>query len=166
MAELNLKFPYVLRQDKSSNPRKSGKYYARAWQRGLLATRGLAKHMAEHGIIRNEARVYSVLAKLQECIPELLSQGVGVKLDGLGTFYPSLTSKGVADPTKFVPAKHIAGIHIRIRPWSEEAGNLTSKSFLKNCEMEYMGEVETGTVDGKNKIVLHRPSGEEEGGEG
>ena len=163
MAENNLKFPYVIRQDTSSNPRKSGKYYGRSYPKGLLDTRGLA----EHGLVRNTGRVYSVLSKLCECLPELLAQGVGVKLDGLGTFYPGLESRGVADPTKFSAQKHIKGIHIRILPWSEQVGNLTSKAFLSKCELEYMGEVETITVDGKKKIILHRPSGgEEEGGEG
>ena len=106
MAEnVNLKLPYVLRRNTSSNPRMSGKYYGRVWKKGLLDTKGLAHHMVEHGLVRNEGRVYSVLSKLTECIPELLSQGVGVKLDGLGTFYPSLQSKGVSDPTKYSVGK-------------------------------------------------------------
>ena len=156
MAEnVNLKFPYVLRQDRSSNPKKTGKYYGRAWRRGLLDTRGLADHMTEHGLVRNTGRVYSVLSKLSECLPELLSQGVGVKLDGLGTFYPSLESKGVASPDLFSPAKHIKGIHIRILPWSESIGKLTSKALLNKCELEYLGEVETIEVSGKKKVILH-----------
>ena len=164
MAEnVNLKLPYVLRQNTSSNPRMSGKYYGRVWKKGLLDTKGLAHHMVEHGLVRNEGRVYSVLSKLTECIPELLSQGVGVKLDGLGTFYPSLQSKGVADPTKYSVNKHLTGIKLHILPWSEDIGNLTSKAFLSKCELEYMGEVETITVDGKKKIILHRPTTDEEG---
>ena len=144
MAEnVQMKLPYVLRRNTSSNPRMSGKYYGRVWEKNLLDTRGLADHMVEHGIVRNNSKVYTILSKLQECIPELLSQGVGVKLAG----------------------KHITGIHIRIRPWSEKVGNLTSKALLSQCELEYVGEVETITVDGKKKIVLHRPQ-PEEGGEG
>ena len=159
-----MKLPYVLRQNRSSNPRMSGKYYGRVWEKNLLDTKGLADHMVEHGIVRNNSKVYTILAKLQECIPELLSQGVGVKLDGLGTFYPSLESRGVANPKLFNAAKYIKGIHIRILPWSEKTGNLTSKAFLNQCELEYVGEVETIEVGGKSKIVLHRPSGEEEEG--
>ncbi|MBO5549835.1 MAG: hypothetical protein J5954_09495 [Prevotella sp.] len=163
---IQLKLPYVLRKNKSSNPRMSGKYYGRVWVKDLLDTRGLANHMVEHGIVRNNSKVYTILSKLQECIPELLSQGVGVKLDGLGTFYPSLESKGVANPKLFNAGKDIKGIHIRILPWSEKTGNLTSKAFLRQCELEYVGEVETITVDGKKKVVLHRYDPEEEGGEG
>ena len=166
MAEnIQLKLPYVLRKNTSSNPRMTGKYYGRVWEKNLLDTRGLANHMVEHGIVRNQSKVYTILSKLQECIPELLSQGVGVKLNGLGTFYPSLESKGAASPKVFNVGKDIKGIHIRILPWSEKTGNLTSKAFLRQCELEYIGEVETITVDGKKKIVLHRAQ-PEEGGEG
>ena len=162
MAENSVKLPYVLRQDRSSNPKRSGKYYGRIYQRGLLDTRGLADHMTEHGLVRNTGRVYSVLSKLTECVPELLSQGIGVKIDGLGTFYPSIQSKGVTDPTKYSVGKHMTGIHIHILPWSEKTGNLTSKAFLKKCELEYLGEVETIEVGGKKKIILHPLVQEEE----
>ncbi len=162
MATKKVPYQYYLKIDKSSNPKRSGKYYAKRFNPTVLGTRGLAEHMTEHGLVRNEGRVYSVLSKLCECIPELLSQGVGVKLDGLGTFYPGLESKGVTDPTKFSVQKHIQGIHIRILPWSEQIGNLTSKAFLAKCELEYVGEVETIEVDGKKKIILHRPVEDEE----
>lgn len=163
MAEqVTLKLPYVLRQDQSSNPKKSGKYYGRVWSKGLLDTRGLAKHMVEHGLVRNEGRVYSVLSKLTECIPELLSQGVGVKVEGLGTFYPSLQSKGVLDPRKFSAAKHIGGVKLHILPWSEKVGKLTSKALLSQCELEYVGEIETIEVGGKKKIILHHAIEEQE----
>lgn len=163
MAELvNLKLPYVLRKNVSSNPKMTGKYYGRVWQKNLLDTRGLAEHMVGHGIVRNTSKVFTILSKLSECIPELLSQGVGVKLDGLGTFYPSLSSRGVATPKDFNAAKHIRGIHIRILPWSEKTGNLTSKAFLKQCELEYIGEVETVEVGGKSRVILHRPMDDED----
>ncbi len=165
MATKKIPFQFYLVQDKSSNPRKSGKWYGRRFMPTTLGTRGLAQHMMNHGVIAERSEIEDVLNGLVTCIPELLSQGVGVKLDGLGTFYPSMTSKGVSDPTKYVAGKHITGIHIRIRPWSEKVGNLTSKALLSQCELEYVGEVETITVNNKKKIVLHRPQ-PEEGGEG
>ena len=56
----------------------------------------------------------------------------------------------------------MTGIHIHILPWSEKNGNLTSKAFLKKCELEYLGEVETIEVGGKKKIILHPVVQEEE----
>lgn len=163
MAEqVNLKLPYVLRQNRTSNPKMTGKYYARVYSKGLLDTRGLAEHMVEHGLVRNAGRVYSVLSKLSECIPELLSQGVGVKIDGLGQFYPSLDSRGAEDPTKYSISKHLRGIKLHILPWSEKVGNLTSKKLLSQCSLEYMGEVETVEVGGKSRVILHQPVEDEE----
>jgi hypothetical protein len=162
MAEqTTIKLPYVLRQDRSSNPKKTGKYYGRIWSKGLLNTRGLADHMTEHGLVRNTGKVYTVLSKLTECIPELLAQGVGIKLDGLGTLYPSIQSKGVTDPRKYVVGKHMQGIRIHILPWNSADNKLTSKAFMKRCQLEYVGEVETIEVGGKKKIILHRPVEEE-----
>ena len=60
-----MKLPYVLRRNTSSNPRMSGKYYGRVWEKNLLDTRGLADHMVEHGIVRNNSKVYTILSKLQ-----------------------------------------------------------------------------------------------------
>ena len=163
MAEqVNLKLPYVVRQNTSSNPKMTGKWYGRIWKKALLDTKGLAKHMTEHGLVRNEGRVYSVLSKLSECIPELLSQGVGVKIDGLGTFYPAIESRGEVDPTKFSANKHIKGIRLHILPWSERADSLTSKSLLAKAELEYMGEVQTITQGNKSRIILIRPEDEDE----
>jgi len=79
-ATKKIPYQYYLRQDKSSNPRKSGKYYAKRFNPTVLGTRGLAEHMIGHGLIAERS------------------------------------------------------------------------------------EVETITVDGKKKIILHRPSGEEEEG--
>ena len=94
MAELNLKFPYVLRQDRSSNPKRSGKYYAKRFNPTVLGTRGLAEHMIGHGLIAERSEVEDVLNALQTCIPELLQQGMNVKLQGLGTFRATLSGRG------------------------------------------------------------------------
>ena len=99
MAEnVQMKLPYVLRRNTSSNPRMSGKYYGRVWEKNLLDTRGLADHMVEHGIVRNNSKVYTILSKLQECIPELLSQGVGVKLGRAGHVLPLYDVEGRQRP--------------------------------------------------------------------
>ena len=165
MAQKKIPFQYYLVQDHSSNPRKSGKWYAKRFMPIVLGTRGLAEHMMNHGVIAERSEVEDVLNALQTCIPELLQQGMNVKLQGLGTFRATLSGRGAASAEDYSVQKHIKGIHIRILPWSEQVGNLTSKAFLSKCELEYMGEVETITVDGKKKIVLHRPQ-PEEGGEG
>lgn len=164
MANNSIIMSLDIRKNNNALSKCFGHYFAEVHRLGTLSTYALAKHMSEHNNLFGEEELRLILGKLARCIIEMISQGRGVKLDGLGTFYPGLESRGVADPTKFSAQKHIKGIHIRILPWSEQVGNLTSKAFLSKCELEYMGEVETITVDGKKKIILHRPSGEEEEG--
>jgi len=64
----------------------NGKYYAEVDRQKTLTTRGLAAHLKEHNCMVGRDAIQAVLVKLSECIPELVAQGVGVKLDGLGIF--------------------------------------------------------------------------------
>ena len=74
------------------NNRKSdyyGKLYGYTETQNTLSMRGLTKHISDHGTIFTRDIVEGVITKLCECIPELVDQGVPVKLDGIGTFYPT-----------------------------------------------------------------------------
>ena len=102
--------------------------------------------------------IMAVLIKLSECVPELVAQGVGVKLDGLGIFYPSvLNEKGGATEAEmldktFNPTSIIKGIRLRFTPDSSELDNLTSKQFLNRNvapESQNIVDVVTRTVNGK-----------------
>ena len=63
---------------------------------GCLQMQG-QEQKKEHGCLAGLDAIQAVLAKLSECIPEIVSQGYGVMLDGLGKFYPTLKSKGATE---------------------------------------------------------------------
>ena len=134
------------------------KYYAEVDRQKTLTTRGLAAHLKEHNCMVGRDAIQAVLVKLSECIPELVAQGVGVKLDGLGIFYPSvLNEKGGATEAEmldktFNPTSIIKGIRLRFTPDSSELDNLTSKQFLTRSvapESQNIVDVVTRTVNGK-----------------
>ena len=50
MANKKIPFQYFLKQDRSSNPKKSGKYYGKRFNSTVLGTRGLAEHMIGHAL--------------------------------------------------------------------------------------------------------------------
>ena len=150
------------RKNKNSRLSSQGKYYAEVDRQKTLSTRGLAEHLLTHGCLAGRDAVSAVLVKLSECIPELVAQGVGVKLDGLGIFYPSvLNEKGGATEEQmqdkdFNPTSIIKGIRLRFNPDSSELDNLTSKAFLaRNVapESQNIIDVEARTVNGKPKKV-------------
>ena len=55
-----------------------------------------------------------------------IAQGVAVKLDGLGTFYPTLEAKGAESPVGYNVMDYLKGVHIRFTPEGCEDDNITS----------------------------------------
>ncbi len=150
------------RKNKSTRLSSGGKYYAEVDRQKTLSTRGLAQHLKDHNCMVGRDAIMAVLIKLSECVPELVAQGVGVKLDGLGIFYPSvLNEKGGATEAQmldktFNPTSIIKGIRLRFTPDSSEMDNLTSKQFLtRNVapESQNIVDVEKRTVDGKQVSI-------------
>jgi len=123
---------YVLRKFKNIRSSANNRWFAYVNRTGVLSTRGLANHMIEHGMT-NKADVLAMLAKLSECIPELVAQGYSVKLDGIGIFYPVIANvKGGAEtPADFNVAQNIKGVRFRFKPDSTDLDDLTTKAFGK-----------------------------------
>jgi len=133
MATNTLIMSYVLRKFKNARSSANNRWFAYVNRVGTLSTRGLAQHMIEHGLVSNRAEVESILVKLSECIPELVAQGYGVKLDGIGIFYPSIANvKGGAESVyDFNITQNIKGVRFRFTPDSTDLDDLTSKAFGK-----------------------------------
>ena len=81
------------RKKTNSRMTGSGNYFAEVDRRETLMTRGLAEHLKEHGCLAGLDAIQAVLVKISQCVPELVAQGIGVKLDGLGIFYPTVKNK-------------------------------------------------------------------------
>ena len=124
---------YVLRKVKNDQSPVYNRWFARVDRPGTLSTRGLAQHMIEHGLVGNRADVESMLSKLSECSPELVAQGYGVKLDGIGIFYPTIKNRkgGAASVTEFTISENVEGVRFRFRPDSTDLDDLTAKAFGK-----------------------------------
>ena len=123
---------YVLRKFKNARSTANNRWFAYVNRTGVLSTRGLANHMIEHGMT-SKADVLAMLAKLSECIPELVAQGYSVKLDGIGIFYPVIANvKGGAEsPAEFTVSQNIKGVRFRFKPDSTDLDDLTTKAFGK-----------------------------------
>ena len=53
-----------------------------------------------------------VITKLKTCMQEMLADGYKVKLDGIGTLYPVLTSEGVADAKDYSAQENVTRLGI------------------------------------------------------
>ncbi len=160
MATNEIKLGINLRQNKNSKNAGFGKYYPEVDTQTTLTLRGFAKHMSDHGCIYGLDLIEGVLKKITQCLPELISQGVPVRLDPLGTFLPTCS---VDKPVLNIPAMESAdpndvvkGVHIRFLPYGVEDDNITSRRFKQEyCSLEFRNIVDSQevTVDGKKKKV-------------
>jgi hypothetical protein len=150
------------RKKTNSRMTGNGNYFAEVDRRETLTTRGLAEHLKEHGCLAGLDAIQAVLVKISQCVPELVAQGIGVKLDGLGIFYPTIKNKkGGATETQMLdkdynPTSLIEGVHVRFSPESTDLDNLTSKQFLTRsvttASQNIVKAVER-TINGKTRKI-------------
>ena len=147
MAKLN----YVKYQDKSKNPKKKNKWYARVKHRETLSLADVAKHIAEHGSVYTEDVVMGVLVKLRSCLLEMMLDSKKVKLDGLGTFYIAAKTTPAESAEAFTTA-NIKSLHIRFLADQSGTSMLTGRALVSRASIqednEYMVVVSDSSSSG------------------
>ena len=160
MARSNIPMVINLRQNANDSSTAYGKYFAEVDSKEPLNLKGFARHMTGHGKIADYQMCVLVLGQVVECMSELLSQGQPVKLDGLGTFSPSVEGQGngknsLSKAVEAGPDAMINGIKINFSPENTKGEKLTSRAFKEQCifEFGYVVQSEIRTVGGKQKRV-------------
>ena len=160
MARSNIPMVINLRQNTNDTNAAYGKYFAEVDSKGPLNLKGFARHMTGHGKIADYQMCVLVLGQVVDCMSELLAQGQPVKLDGLGTFSPSVDGQklGKISIEKAVEAgadAMINGIKINFTPENIKGEKLTSRAFKEQCVFEfgYLVESEVRMVGGKERRV-------------
>ena len=158
MSRTNIPMIINLRQNTNDDSTAFGKYFAEVDSKEPLNLKGFAKHMTSHGKIADYQMCVLVLGQVVDCMSELLSQGQPVKLDGLGTFYPSVDGQGngkndIETAIAVGPDAMINGIKIIFTPENSKGEKLTSRAFKEQCIFEYgyLVESEVRTVGGKKR---------------
>ena len=162
MAKNSLVMGYILRKNKNEESSSYDRWFAFVDRMGVLSTRGLAEHMIEHGLVNNRSEVEGVLAKLSECIPELVAQGYSVKLDSIGIFYPTIANKkgGAASPALFNLQKNVEGVRFNFRADSTDLDDLTTKAFGKKVSFgKGYYQLEKGRKAAKYPLVADEENG-------
>ena len=158
MARSNIPMVINLRQNKNDESTAYGKYFAEVDAKEPLNLKGLAAHMTEHGKISSLEMCELVLGEMVKCMVHLLREGQPVKLDGFGTFSPSVDGQklgkaNLADAVAGGPDAMINGIHINFIPENTKGEKLTSRALKEDCifTFGYLVESEKRTVNGKEK---------------
>ena len=157
MAKENIAFPVNLRQNQNSYSSVYGKYFAEPDPKEPLNLKGFAKHISDHGKLVTYDLAQLVLLNIVSCLKELITQGQPVKLDGFGTFTPTIENDGKkAQSTVEATLEQgldtlISGVHLRFIPENSKGEELTSRELKKECVLQaaYVVRSVKKTVDGK-----------------
>ncbi|MEG1562593.1 MAG: HU family DNA-binding protein [Bacteroides sp.] len=93
-------------------------YYAttRAIQKRPIDSSRIAQQLAERSSLQ-DGDAMSVLVQLSDIIAQHLQEGRTVKIDGLGNFYPTISSEGVEKPEECTAEKvRVARICFKAAP--------------------------------------------------
>ncbi len=163
MAKENIAFLVNLRKNTAVGTDREGRYYPEAESKEALTTKGFAKHVSEHGGLVTYEFMQLVLAAIVKCLKEMMSQGQPVKLDGLGTFRPTVTSvkNGAASIEEALTMgvnNMVAGVNFVFIPENAQGEEITSKKFKDQCSLQFAYLVETikKTINGKEKSYTLR----------
>ena len=160
MARNEITFLVNLRKNEVTDSKYYGQYYPEAETKEPLSLKGFARHMVSHGKRVSYEEMVLMLQQTVGCMKELICQGQSVKLDGLGTFYPTIEGKPSVSVELGVQnlVENIEGVHLRFLPEGEKDEKLTSKALKQMCVFEPHDLVKTKykTIDGKKKAYQER----------
>ena len=131
-----------------------GKTYGRLIHVDTLNTSDLCRHMMKHGTIYTPDVVKGVVERFVMCFEELLLEGNKIKLDGLGTFYLSVSTEGADNEEQFT-ANNVKAIRIKFigdQSKESEYGTrmLTSKAKIQSMSGKAASENEGGGSGDQN----------------
>ena len=122
---------YVLVQrGNPANQAAPKKWYAQHKSTGEISLRQLAKEVGGGSTV-NMPDVMAVLEGLIQRLPELLAQGMIVRLGDFGSFSGSLNSVGTATKEEFSAATGITGYNIKFRPGKELTKTLATVDYQR-----------------------------------
>lgn len=126
---------------------KTGVYYPLAVTVGNpVETKKIAERLAAISTV-SKADVAAVLAELPGVLADYMSQGKSVRLDGLGTFRYTLSTKGVEQEADFDFQKQVQAVRVQFVPQREGAvtrgGTATRELVPADIEwQEWLGRAE------------------------
>ena len=155
MAVNTIAFPVAARQNTNDGSSAYGKWFIVPYWPETLTLRGLIERVAFDQSVYSRDIVEGVIQKLTTVMVELLKSGQPVKWDGLGTFTPNITSKGV-NQVKNVSVDQIEGVRINFIPENAKGEELTSKKFKDLCTFEVLGYLVSTNIGTQQKPKYQR----------
>ena len=140
----------IIKKYKNTNEKNNGfgKTYGRLVHQDTMNTSDLCRHMMKHGTIFTSDVVKGVVEKFIQCFEELLMEGNKIKLDGLGTFYLSINTEGVANEKDF-SANNVKAIRVKFIGDQCKESEYATKMLTNKARFRSLAEEEPGEEGGE-----------------
>ena len=115
--------PNPLHED---DPKKA---YANLQLTGVVSINELADHITEHNSVYSKGTIVGILTELSVCLRELILQGYKIDLGDIGTFAPTISSKGAVTIKEFTQA-NIIKMGVNFKP------GYALQDLLRDAEFE------------------------------
>ena len=141
---------------KGEERQKVKKTYGKIIYRGTLSLNDMAEHIMKHGTVYTEDVVIGVITKLKTCMQEMLADGYKVKLDGIGTLYPVLTSEGVTDAKDFSAQENVTRVGVAFLADQSKKSQYKASAMKQGTTLstklysELTGESDSSSGSGSN----------------
>ena len=132
-------------QDQSSNEAKNGKYYGRLATISTYDVDALCEHIAVHGSVYTADVVSGVIKTFIQCFKHILLDGYKIKLDGLGTFYLSISTIGAESAEKFT-ASNIKSVRLKFLADRSLKSAYNPTNLMTAAVFRNIGELTGGLV--------------------
>lgn len=126
---MSIKYKLIQKAQPGVRGGGSKKWYANAVLDEELSVDDLVKQIEKFSAL-SEADIRGVIIALENVIQDQLANGKMIRMDVLGSFYPSISSEGVASEGDFTP-ENIRGVKLNYRPGRRISTALSAASFRK-----------------------------------
>ena len=125
----------TIRKYKNNNSKNNGygKTYGRLVHMDTIDTSELCRHISKHGSIFTPDVVKGTIERFIMCFEELLLEGNKIKLDGLGTFYLTVSTEGIDDGSQFT-ANNVKAVRVRFLPDQGKESEYASKMLTSKAK--------------------------------
>ena len=138
------------------------KAYANIQQTGVVSLDELAEHITEHNSVFSKGTIVGILTELGVCMRELILQGYRVILGTIGSFAPSIKSKGAVTRDAF-NASYITDFKVKYQAGRSFDNLLRDAEFEKTATLRAKAATLAAETKGETTVDISKP---ETGGEG
>ena len=135
-------------KNKNSESASFGKWYGRLVPQGTMHTDAICQHIAKHGTIYTSDVVKGVVEKFVNCFEELLLQGHKLKLEGLGTFYLSISTTGASTADEFT-VNNVSAVRVKFLADQSKQSEYTAQVMKQKAEFCTLDDLQGESLEEK-----------------